>query len=306
MVNNYSLLLIIIYIVLINCYSIFNEYLNIPILNEFMDPKNIAIIGSSTKPHSVGFSVTKNVIDANKNGRTIYPINPKYHEVYGRKCYRSLFDIEGDIDLAIIATSASTVLDLVDQSAKKGVSKVIILASGFSEIGIEGKNLENKLIALARKLNIRIIGPNCLGIMNPYSLNNSTFATNLVSQGSIGFASQSGAICTSLLDHSDMLGVGLSSFISLGAMSDISWGDVLSYFAYDTHTKAAGLYIESIGDPKAFYYGAIQLYNLNKPLFILRGASTEASKNAAQSHTGALVGDRTTFESVIESTGAIL
>jgi acetyltransferase len=193
------------------------------------------------------------------------------------------------VDLAVIVTPAKTVPGIVRQCVAAGVKGAIIISAGFKEIGPEGVALEQEILEEARRGNMRIIGPNCLGVMNPIGGLNATFASAMARPGSVGFISQSGALCTSILDWSFRENVGFSAFVSIGSMLDVGWGDLIYYLGDDPRTKSIVIYMESIGDARAFLSAAREVA-LTKPIIVIKPGRTEAAAAAAASHTGSLTG----------------
>ncbi len=251
-------------------------------------PKNVALIGATEKPNSVGRTLLWNLI-SNPFGGTVYPVNPKRHSVLGIRAYKSLTEIPEQIELVIIATPAITIPTVIKECVNNGVKGVIIISAGFKEIGAEGFKLEQEIITEARKGNIRIIGPNCLGLMSPISGLNATFAGAMAQKGNVGFISQSGAFCTSILDWSFQENIGFSAFISIGSMIDVNWGDLIYYLGDDPYTKSIVIYMESIGNARAFLSAAREVA-LTKPIIVIKGGRTQEAALAASSHTGALTG----------------
>ena len=223
-------------------------------LSYFFEPKSVAVIGATDKEGSVGRTLLWNLIQ-NPFGGTVYPVNPKRDSVLGIRAYKSVLGLPETPELVIIAIPAKFVPDVVRQCVEVGVKCAIIISAGFKEIGEEGKALEQEIIAIAAG-KMRIIGPNCLGLMNPHSGLNATFASAMATPGHVGFISQSGAFCTAVLDWSFPENVGFSSFISLGSMLDVDWGDLITYFGDDPKTKSIVIYMESIGDARSFLSAA--------------------------------------------------
>jgi len=206
-------------------------------LDAIFAPQSVAIIGASEKVGSVGRTILWNLI-SNPFGGTVFPVNPKRHSVLGIKAYPSIAAIPETVDLAIIATPASTVPGIISECVDAGVQGVIIISAGFKEAGAEGIALERQILEEARRGNIRIIGPNCLGVMSPRTGLNATFASSMARSGNVGFLSQSGALCTAILDWSVRENVGFSAFVSIGSMLDVGWGDLIYYLGDDPQTKS--------------------------------------------------------------------
>ena len=226
-------------------------------LDAIFRPKSVALIGASEKVGSVGRTVLWNLLSSPFGG-TIYPVNrnPLRRSVFGIKSYKRVQDIpdvmEMGIDLVIIAVPAHAVKEVMEDCVEVGVRGAIILSAGFKEVGMEGAQLEREICEIAQRGKIRVVGPNCLGLQNPISGLNATFANNLARPGNVAFISQSGAMCTSILDWSLQANVGFSAFVSIGSMMDVSWGDIIYYLGDDPNTKAIAIYMESIGDARRY------------------------------------------------------
>ncbi len=257
-------------------------------LDVMFSPRSVAVIGATEREGSVGRIVIRNLLQTSFGG-TIFPVNPKWQSVLGLKAYSRLEKVPDEIDLAIIATPAKSVPDLVRECVAIGVKACIILSAGFKETGREGAALEQEILQEARRGRMRIVGPNCLGIMNTYSGLNASFAARLPNPGSVGFVSQSGALCSAVLDWSFRENVGFSAFVSIGSMLDVGWGDLIYYFGDDPKTKSIVIYMETIGDARAFLSAAREVA-LTKPIIVIKPGRTQAAAKAAASHTGSLTG----------------
>ena len=220
-------------------------------LDPIFNPKTIAVIGATENPGSVGRTILENLLKGGFPG-TIYPVNPKRDTVLGVKAYPSITAVPTTPDLAVVITPPPTVPGIIKDCGAKGVPGVIIISAGFKEIGTPGVELERQVLAEAKKAGIRIVGPNCLGVMVPKAKYNATFAADMARPGSVGFISQSGALCTAILDWSLKENVGFSAFVSLGSMLDVGWGDLISHLGDDPNTKSIVIYMETIGDARAF------------------------------------------------------
>jgi acetyltransferase len=272
-------------------------------LEPFFKPRSVALIGATETPGSVGRTLLQNLM-ATPFGGPVFPVNPKRESVLGIKAYRSVTDIPGQIDLAVIATPAPTVPALVGQCADRGVPAAVIISAGFRETGAGGAELERKILAEARRGRMRIIGPNCLGVMSPLTGLNATFAYGMARTGSVAFLSQSGALLTAILDWSLREQVGFSAFISLGAMVDVGWGDLIDYLGNDPRTHAIVLYMESIGDARAFLSAAREVA-LTKPIIVIKAGRSEAASHAAASHTGSLTGADDVLDAAFRRSGVL-
>jgi acetyltransferase len=270
-------------------------------LDVFFHPQTIAVIGATERPGSVGRTLLSNLI-ATPFGGTVFPINPKRPSVLGIKAYPTIHDVPDRVDLAVVITPAPTVPGVIRECAQAGVKGAIVISAGFKEIGAEGMALEQEILANAGQM--RIIGPNCLGVMNPVTGLNATFASTIARPGSVGFISQSGALCTSILDWSFQENIGFSAFISIGSMLDVSWGDLIYYLGDDPHTKSIVIYMESIGDARSFLSAAREVA-LTKPIIVLKAGRTPAAAQASTSHTGALAGSDEVLNAAFRRCGVL-
>jgi acetyltransferase len=259
-----------------------------PSLDAFFCPKNVAVIGATETPNSVGRTVLWNLIQ-NPFGGTVFPVNPKRPNILGIKAYPSIKDLPEKVDLAVVVTPAPTVPGLIGQCVDSGVKAAIVISAGFKELGAPGEELERQVMEQARRGKMRIIGPNCLGVMSPVSGLNATFAGAMARPGNVAFISQSGALLTAILDWSLREQVGFSAFVSTGSMLDVGWGDLIDYLGNDRKTSSIIIYMESIGDARAFLSAAREVA-LNKPIIVIKAGRTEAAAKAAASHTGSLTG----------------
>jgi len=266
-------------------------------------PRSIALIGAKDNLGSVGRTIMLNLMNGAFKGN-LYPVNPKRNEVFGLKSYPNIASVPEKIDLAVIVTPAQTVPDLVEQCVDAEVKAAIIISAGFKELGEEGLLLEKEILKRAQKGNMRIIGPNCLGVMNPIYGMNATFAKGMALPGNLAFISQSGAMCTAVLDWSLEERVGFSAFVSIGSMADVDWGDLIDYLGGDEATHTILIYMETIGDPRSFLSAAREIA-LEKPIIVIKpGRSAEAAQ-AAASHTGSLAGSDEVFEAAMERAGVL-
>lgn len=272
-------------------------------LDAIFAPKNIAVIGATEKAGSVGRTLLWNLI-SNPFGGTVFPVNPKRPSILGIKAYPNIAAVPEPVDLAVIVTPASTVPGVIGECVEAGVKGAIIISAGFKEVGEEGIQLERDILQQARQGKMRIIGPNCLGVMNPVSGLNATFANAIARPGNVGFISQSGALCTSILDWSFRENVGFSAFISIGSMLDVNWGDLIYYLGDDPATRSIVIYMESIGDARAFLSAAREVA-LTKPIIVIKAGRTEAAAAAAASHTGALTGSDEVLEAAFRRCGVL-
>jgi acetyltransferase len=267
-------------------------------------PRSIAVIGATNKPPKRGASVLVNLM-ANACGATVYPVNPQHATVFDRACYSSILDVPGRVDLAVIATHASAVPEIIGQCIKAHVRAVIGLASAFRDRGPDGGgSLDNALLERARLGGLRILGPNSLGLMLPGVGLNVTFANTPARSGTVAFASQSASVCASILDWSLTQGFGFSAFISMGSMLDVGWGDVIGYLGDDPRTKSIVLFMESVGDARAFV-SAARAVAQTKPIIVCKAGRSEAAAKAAASHTGMLTGSDEVLDAALRRSGVL-
>jgi acetyltransferase len=271
-------------------------------LSPIFAPETVAVIGATDRPGSVGRTLLWNLI-SNPFGGTVFPVNPKRNSVLGIKAYPNIKFVPEPIDLAVIATPASTVPGIIEECVEAGVKGAIIISAGFREIGKAGLELEQQILEKARG-KMRIIGPNCLGVMTPRSGLNATFAGAIARPGNVGFISQSGAICTAVLDWSIPENVGFSAFISIGSMLDVDWGDLIYYLGDDPYTKSIVIYMESVGDARSFLSAAREVA-FTKPIIVIKAGETEAAAKAATSHTGAMAGSKDVFDAAVRRCGVL-
>jgi acetyltransferase len=244
-------------------------------LDRIFEPRSVAVIGATEREGSVGRTLLWNLI-RNPFGGTVFPVNPQRRSVLGLKSYPDIASVPERVDLAVIATPAAGVPQVIRECIAAGVKGAIIVSAGFKEIGAAGEALEQQVIAQARLGGMRIIGPNCLGVMNPVLGLNATFASTIARPGNVAFISQSGALCTSILDWSLGENVGFSAFVSIGSMLDVGWGDLIEYFGDDPHTHSIVLYMESMGDARSFL-SAARPVAIDKPIIILKVGRTAAA-----------------------------
>ncbi len=272
-------------------------------LDKLFNPKVVAIVGATTKKESVGYALMKNIIGSGFDG-IVYPINPKRTNVLGVKAYPSLDDVPDKIDLAIIATPAKSVPEIVEKCGKVGVSGILLISAGFAEAGEDGKELMKQIFETIRKYKIRLIGPNCLGFINPSIKFNASFANKMALPGKIALISQSGALCTAILDWSIKQNVGFSNFVSIGSMMDVSFHDLIDYFGSDPHTSSIVIYMESLIDARSFM-SAARAFARNKPIIVLKAGKSTEGAQAAMSHTGSLAGNDFVFDAAFRRAGVI-
>jgi acetyltransferase len=270
-----------------------------PILSAMFSPRTIAVIGASERPGSVGRALMENL--QSFRGR-VFPVNPNQQTVLGQKTFPTITSAPDDVDLAVIATPAVTVPGSVGQCAAAGVKGAVIISAGFKEVGPAGAELEKQVLACRGKM--RVVGPNCVGLMLPHIGLNATFAKPLALPGNIGFISQSGALCAAILDWSVSIQLGFSAFISIGSMADVSWGDLIYQLGDDPHTRSILLYMESVGDARSFLSAAREVA-LTKPIIAIKVGHTKAAAKAAASHTGALIGSDDVLDAAFRRVGVL-
>ncbi|MEG4317469.1 MULTISPECIES: bifunctional acetate--CoA ligase family protein/GNAT family N-acetyltransferase [unclassified Microcoleus] len=272
-------------------------------LDRIFRPRSVAVIGATERAGSVGRTLLWNLIRSPFGG-TVFPVNPQRRSVLGLKSYPDIASVPEIVDLAAIATPAATVPQVIRECIAAGVKGAIIVSAGFKEIGAAGVALEQEILAEARLGGMRIIGPNCLGVMNPVLGLNATFAGTIARPGNVAFISQSGALCTSILDWSLGENVGFSAFVSIGSMLDVGWGDLIQYLGDDPQTHSIVLYMESMGDARSFL-SAARSVALDKPIVVLKVGRTAAAARAAASHTGALTGSDDVLNAAFRRCGAL-
>src|SRR5579884_3038018 len=272
-------------------------------LEFFFSPRSVAVIGATERLGSLGRALLWNLISSPFGG-TVFPVNPKRGSVLGVKAYSSVADLPDRAELAVIATPAHTVPELVRQCAAAGVRGCIIISAGFRESGAEGAALERRTLELARSCGMRIVGPNCLGVMRPVRGFNATFAPAMARAGNVAFLSQSGALCSAVLDWSRQENIGFSAFLSLGSMVDVEWGSLIDYFGNDLKTRSIVIYMESVGDARSFLSAAREVA-LQKPIIAIKAGRTEQAARAVASHTGALTGSDAVLEAAFRRCGVL-
>jgi len=269
-------------------------------------PSSIAVIGASEKSASVGGSVFKNLLNQGYQGK-LYPVNPKAEAVFGVRCYKNIKEINDQIDLAVVVIPAAFVPGVMKEIAEKGIKAVIIISAGFKETGNDGANLENEIKEICQENKIALIGPNCLGVINPEIKMNATFANIMPAQGNVAFLSQSGALCSSVLDYAKGLNIGFSKFVSIGNKACLDEMALVEYLGNDEKTKVILMYVESMVDSQKIIKTAkaiIQSKN-PKPIIVLKSGRTQAGADASSSHTGALGGDDSLYNALFSQSGII-
>ena len=272
----------------------------------FLSPKSIAIIGASDKEGSVGRAITNNIMKGYKG--TIYPISPTRETVFDKKAYKSVLDVPGKVDLAVVVTKNTIVPSVLEECGKKKLRGAIVITAGFKEVDEEGAKLEQKLKDIAKKYKLQIIGPNCLGVMNlePQTMMNSTFLKITPKSGEIALVSQSGAICAALVEDASAQGIGFSAVISMGNKADMSEIDILKMLAEHKQTKVIVIYLEDMGNGQEFLKVCKDITRKKKkPVLVLKSGRSPEGAKAAMSHTGALMGSDEIYDALLKQSGAI-
>lgn len=272
-------------------------------LDVFFAPTNVAVIGATETPGSVGRTIVQNLL-ASPFGGTVFPVNPKRPSVLGVKAYPNIAAVPDRVDLAVIVTPAPTVPNVIGECVAAGVKGAIIISAGFKETGPAGAELERQVLERARAGDMRIIGPNCLGVMSPLTGLNATFAQAMARPGRVAFLSQSGALLTAVLDVALREQIGFSAFASLGSMLDVGWGDLIDYLGDDPRTDSIVIYMESVGDARAFLSAAREVA-LAKPIIVIKAGRTDVGAKAAASHTGSLTGSDEVLDAAFARCGVL-
>lgn len=272
-------------------------------LKKIFEPKSIAVVGAGDREGSVGYIIFNNLIGSGYDG-IVFPINPKKQSVQGVQAFPSILSLPQKVDLAVICTPAATVPGLVEECGVAGIKGIIIISAGFAEMGEEGKKHMEQIEEIRKKYDMRIIGPNCLGIMRPKLKINASFAKDIAMPGKIAFISQSGALGTAVLDWAISENIGFSYFVSLGSMLDINFGDLIDYFGADNETDSIILYIESITEARRFM-SAARGFAMNKPIIVVKAGKAAEGAKAAASHTGALAGEDDIYDAAFKRVGIV-
>jgi acetyltransferase len=272
-------------------------------LNPLFAPKSVAVFGASDRPDSVGQIVFQNMLESGFKG-LLYPINSQHHEVQGRPAFSCIADIGEPVELVVIATPPQTVPGIIEDCGLRGVKAAVIITAGFGEAGYDGEILEKELLETARRYGIRLIGPNCLGIMRPSIGLNATFNNGGANNGNIAFISQSGALCTAILDWAKHNDVGFSSVVSMGSSTDVDFGEILDFLVSDINTHSILMYIEGIRNSRRFM-SALRAAARIKPVILVKVGRHEAGSKAAMSHTASLVGADDVFDAAVSRAGAV-
>ena len=272
-------------------------------LDAIFRPETVAVIGATDRPGSVGRTIMRNLVSSPFGG-TVFPVNARRQNVLGIQAYPSVSQVPDRVDLAVIVAPAPAVPGIIRECVEARAQGAIIISAGFRETGPEGVELERQVLEEARRGRMRIVGPNCLGVMKPNTGFNATFAGSIARPGSVGFLSQSGALLTAILDQSFRENVGFSAFVSVGSMMDVGWGDLIYYLGDDPDTKSIVVYMESVGDAGSFLSAAREVA-LTKPIIVIKAGRTEAAGKAAASHTGSLTGSDEVLDAALRRSGVL-
>ena len=272
-------------------------------LDALFDPRAVAVIGATDRPETVGRTVLQNLLHPNFRGK-VYAVNPARSDVLGLKAYKNIGDLPERVDLAVLATPAATIPELIGQCVDAGTRSAVVISAGFRERGADGAELERQIQTQLARGSMRLIGPNCLGVMNPAIGMNATFAKDPAKAGNVAFLSQSGALLTAILDWSHREDVGFSAIVSTGSMLDVGWGDLIYHFGDDPRTKSILIYMESVGDARSFLSAAREIA-LSKPIIVIKVGRSEAASRAAASHTGALTGSDEVLDAAFRRSGVL-
>ena len=275
-------------------------------VRNILEPRTVAVIGASKDRDSIGGRLFHNLLDGGFNG-PVYPVNPKSDVIQSVPAYKSVLDCPGQVDLAIVVVPVRFVIDVAKECAQKGVKALVVISAGFAEVGSEGKQLQQQLMEVCRDSGMRLVGPNCMGIINtePRIGMNGQFSPFSPQPGRIGFLSQSGALGIAVIEHANKLGLGMSSFVSVGNKADISGNDLLTYWESDDMTDLILLYLESFGNPRKFARIAKRV-SRRKPILAVKSGRSSAGFRATQSHTGALIASSdVTVDALFHQAGVI-
>jgi acetyl coenzyme A synthetase (ADP forming)-like protein len=264
-------------------------------------PRSIAVVGASSDPNKLGYVIFRNLLSFSGD---VYPVNPHHKEILGRKAYPSVSEIPSFVDMVMVAVPAPIVLPIIREAGKKGIPVAIVISAGFKETGEEGKRREEELMAAAREGGVRILGPNCLGVMLPHQSINATFDPVTPLKGSIGFVSQSGAVVATVVDWSIPEGIGFSAVVSIGNQADLGFDEFLKILEADDHTRAIILYIEEIINGREFL-DVVSRVSERKPVVAIKSGSSQRGKTAAASHTGSLAGAYEVYQAAFRQSGVI-
>ncbi|MFQ6112661.1 MAG: acetate--CoA ligase family protein, partial [bacterium] len=276
-----------------------------PSLDAIFRPKSVAVVGASSQKGGLGREIFDKLLNSDFNG-PIYPVNPKARFIHSVKAYPSIADIPDQVDLAILVVRKELVLPIIRACAQCGVKGVIVITAGFKETGAKGAELERQIVEIIRSYGMRMIGPNCMGVINtdPEVRLDATFAPSVPRRGNVGFVSQSGALGQTILEHTQALNLGVSMFVSVGNKADVSGNDLLEYWRDHPSVEVILMYLESFGNPRKFIQLAREV-SLRKPIVVVKSGRTSSGARAASSHTGALAGMDMAFDALFKQCGVI-
>lgn len=272
-------------------------------LEMFFAPRSIAVVGAGREPGKLGYDVLNNLLQYGYKGQ-VHPINPKADEILGLKCYPTVLEVPGPVDLAVIVVPARFVPDVIQQCGEKGVKGAIIISAGFKEAGLEGVKLERQVVATAKEYGLRIVGPNCLGIIDTVQPMDASFAVGIPPHGQIAFMSQSGALCTAILDWALANNIGFSYFVSLGNKADVDEVDLMEAWDSNPNAKVMIAYVEGLRDGRRFMDVARRVTR-RTPVIAVKSGNTEAGSRAVSSHTGSLAGSDRAYDAAFRQTGVL-
>jgi acetyltransferase len=278
-------------------------------LDSIFSPQSLAVVGASKTPGKVGHDIFVNILKGGYRG-TLYPVNPKARSVSSVKAYPTISDIPDSIDLAMIILPPRPALTAVKEAIDKGIKGLVIVSAGFREVGGEGLEIENTIVGLCREAGVRVVGPNCLGVINPLAnvRLNASFSARMPKPGNISFISQSGALCTAVLDFAADRDFGFSKFISIGNKADIDELDLLRYFHNDEDTEVIMIYLEELRRGPEFIEAVKEITSGDirpTPVLVIKSGRTAAGAQAAASHTGALAGTEGVYDAIFQQSGII-
>ncbi len=273
-------------------------------LDKLFNPRTVAVVGATPKEGKVGNTILKNLLASGTGLLSIYAVNPRYDRIQGLKCYPSLSEIQGDIDLAVIAIPAEGVPNVLEQCAERGVENVVVISAGFKEVGREGAVLESELVKIAKEHKLNIVGPNCLGIINTHANLNATFGKTVPDKGSIAFLSQSGAFALAVIDWAKVEKVGFSKIVSLGNKAVLDECHFLEYLDKDPDTAVVAMYLEDVSEGSRFMR-VVREVSRTKPVVVMKSGMTEAGAKAASSHTGSIAGSVEAYRAAFAQAGIV-
>jgi acetyl coenzyme A synthetase (ADP forming)-like protein len=274
-------------------------------LDSILKPSSIAVIGASHRPDTIGYEILDNLVKSGFNG-PLYPVNPNAASVHSIKAFPKVTAIPDPVEMAVIVVPKQFVLGVAEECGKKGVKALVVITAGFAEIGGEGIEREKQLVAIVKKYGMRMVGPNCMGVLNtdPAVSMLATFSPSMPPHGPVAIVSQSGAMGQSILDYAEELGIGIAQFVSVGNKPDVSGNDCVEYWGKDPKVRAILMYLESFGNPRRFFAQA-RILTRTKPIFVVKAGRTAAGARAASSHTAALAGTDLALDVLMQQCGVI-